>query len=160
MTRLSSIFLLFVPLAGACAGRVQMSWHPNVVSDVPDSTMVRFSTPESRKKIFGMSAGWQRGTPALVSIMGDTVMIPQNATMEVFRDHKGNLAVWGGIIGYLIGTVHTIATCPPERDLGVCGESGEAALSLLAGGLIGWAIKTERWIRVARDTLPAPRGNR
>lgn len=156
MRRALLALAITVPVLGACAGRMRVGWHPNVVSDVPDSTLVRFSTVERKERSVGRAVGWQRGSPALVTTSGDTLAIPADARFEVYLDKRGDHSVKGGIVGYAVAVALMLASCNSRGvSGGVCGEQDPTPiLGAMLGGFIGFVIKKERWVRVARDTLP------
>ena len=152
MHRFVPLFLAatVAPVAG-CSGATYR-WQPSLVSQVPDSTTVRFApVPVSRetrdRPIEGRALDWRSDAPKLITARGDTVVIPRGATMSVRLKQKAGHAVAGAILGAVVGVVIELANCP--GDWGICGEENPTELLMAGvGALIGNAIKTDHWVRV------------
>lgn len=138
----------------ACAGGA-MRWQPSLVSQVPDSTPVRFAPSRNEPRVAGLALDWQRGRPKLVTERGDTVVIPDTSVLEVRLREKASHPTAGAIIGWAVGVGVSYITCPaPKR---YCGE--EDPTPLLAAGLgalIGSKVKTDWWVGVRWDAPTPP----
>jgi hypothetical protein len=77
-----STFLIGAVFLSACASAT-IRWQPSLVSQVPDSTPVRFSAAQHEPPVRGRAVDWQRGRPRLITQRGDTVVVPASATLEV-----------------------------------------------------------------------------
>src|SRR5690242_6168319 len=117
-------------LVAAC-NRATFRWQPSVVSQVPDSTPVRFWREPSDRPTQGRSVDWQRGAPKLVTARGDTVTVPPGASLGVRLDRRAGHPVAGAIIGGIIGVAVQYAACPEPKTY--CGE--EDPTPIFVGGL-------------------------
>jgi hypothetical protein len=140
--------LLLVPLA-AC-NRATFRWQPSLVSQVPDSTPVRFYLGRHDPVTSGRALGWQRRSPRVVTARGDTVVVPPGAMLDVRLNRKAGHPVAGAIIGGIIGVGIEYANCPEPKTY--CGEEDPTELLVAGlGAIIGNLIKTDHWIRVRWD---------
>ena len=147
MNRLVSAIAPVALLAvSACAGGA-VRWQPSLVSQVPDSTPVRFAPSRNEPQVAGFALDWQRGRPKLVTERGDTVVIPDASLLEVRLRKKASHPTAGAIIGWAIGVGISYATCPaPKR---YCGEEDPTPLLTTGlGALIGSRVKTDWWVGV------------
>lgn len=125
----------------------QLRWTPQLLSQVPDTTRVRFSVNGVRWSAAGRALGWQSSDPRIVGAAGDTVRLPADAEIWVFTDRRNNFGVFGGISGLLAGVSFSLANCAP--NFRYCGEQDPSpAIGALVGYFIGRAIKRDRWVRV------------
>ena len=137
-------------LLTACAPAV-ITWRPSVVSQVPDNTPVQFDSPGSGEKpTRGVAVGWQRGQPRVIDQRGDTVLIPEDARLQVRLRKKSNNAPIGGLVGFVIGAAVAYNGC---QDSGrTCAQDDPTPLlAATAGALIGSAIRSYPWVTVKRD---------
>jgi hypothetical protein len=142
-------FAALIVLVGC--NRATFTWHPSLVSQVPDGTPVRFSPERRDRPTVGRSLDWQRGVPKLLTTLGDTVVVPRGAWTMVRLNRKAGHPVSGAIIGAIVGVGVEIANCPSRWEL--CGEENPTELLFAGlGALIGAQIKTEHWIRVRWST--------
>lgn len=133
----------------ACAGTV-MRWQPSLASHVPDSSTVRYGIRPGERPTSGQAVDWQRGRPRVVTASGDTIVVPEGATLEVRLKEKATHEKAGGVIGWALGVAISYAACPPPRRY--CGEEDPTPLlGTGLGGLIGWLAKTDRWVQVRWD---------
>ena len=130
----------------ACAtGAVR--WQPSVVSQVPDSTSVRFTTGIGEPRVAGLALDWQRGQPKVIIERGDTVVIPDASLLEVRLKEKASHPMAGAIIGWAVGVGISYATCRAPKQY--CGEEDPMPLLTTGlGALIGSRIKTDWWVVV------------
>jgi hypothetical protein len=86
----------------------------------------------------------------VVTASGDTIVVPEGATLEVRLKEKATHEKAGGVIGWALGVAISYAACPPPRRY--CGEEDPTPLlGTGLGGLIGWLAKTDRWVQVRWD---------
>jgi hypothetical protein len=142
---------LCVPLSlllAACGGTT-IRWQPSFVSQVPDSTTVRFVAEPGRPPTQGLALDWQRGRPKVITGR-DTIAMPAGAALEVRLAGKFGHPTAGGIIGGALGAGVSYSLCPsPKR---YCGEQDPTPLlAATVGALIGGRIKTDRWVGVRWD---------
>jgi len=147
MRRLVRFALPSMCLVVSACGRTTFRWQPSLVTHVPDSTPVRFALDRGTPRTVGRSLDWRLGRPRVVTTRGDTVVVPQGATLEVKLKDKANRAVAGAIIGFVAGAGLSYALCDPPKTH--CGEEDPTQLLTAGlGALIGSAIKTDHWVRV------------
>jgi hypothetical protein len=143
--------MFFLPaLALGCVGS-SIRWRPSLVSQVPDSTAVRLERVNARD-VSGRSFGWDRGRPRVVTSLGDTILVERGMTLRVLVPDRATHTTAGIVIGWVLGVGISYATCgAPKR---YCGEQDPTPLiGIGLGALIGSRVKTERWVRVAWDSL-------
>ena len=151
MLRFASAAFHLVFLAGiAGCGGATFRWHPSLVSQVPDSTPVRFGVQRNTRRVLGRALDWQHGRPRVITARGDTVVVPDTATLEVRLKNKANRAVAGAVVGYIVGVGVSYGLCPPPKT--TCGEQDPTPVwSAGLGALIGSAFKKDHWVRVRWD---------
>lgn len=140
----SALCVSLLLLAGCTSAAI--TWRPKVVSQVPDSTPVRF-VRSGEKPIEGVALGWQSGRPRMLGQHGDTVLIPEDARLQVrLRKRAGNAPI-GGLVGFVIGIGIAKARCPD------CVENTDPTplLAATVGALIGATIRSYPWVTVKRD---------
>ena len=136
-------------LLAAC-NRATFRWQPSLVSQVPDSTPVRFSAEPQGEPTRGRALDWQRGAPKLITAHGDTVVVPAGTTLGVRLNRKAGHPVAGAIMGAIIGVIVEYANCPEPKEY--CGEEDPTELFAAGlGALIGNLIRTDHWVRVRWD---------
>jgi hypothetical protein len=142
-------FAVFVLLAGC--HRATVGWQPSLVSQVPDSTPVRFFHEERARLIDGRALDWQRRAPKLVTTSGDTLVVPEGAKVSVRLEGKARHAGAGALVGAVVGVGVMYATCPEPKKY--CGEQNPTGMLFAGlGALVGAMIKTDNWIRVGWDS--------
>jgi len=135
-------------LLTACGG-TSIRWQPSLVSQVPDSTTVRFVAEPGQSPTQGFALDWQRGRPRVITGR-DTIVMPEGAALEVRLREKYGHPTAGAIIGWALAAGVSYALCPPPRRY--CGEEDPTPLLGMAlGALIGAKIKTDRWVGVRWD---------
>ena len=145
----------FVPLwlllhLAACS-RATVGWQPSLVSQVPDSMPVRFAATSDTPIVSGRALDWQRGSPRVITARGDTVTVPHGAVASVRLPGSVRHAGAGAIIGAVIGIGASLPACSDK----VCeGGSPYQLLGAVGGALIGYAIKTDNWVRVTWGSAP------
>lgn len=144
----------FVPLIAAAVvlltgcTRASIGWRPSLVSHVADSTWVRFAPASQAPTVVGRALDWQRGSPKVITSRGDTLVVPREAVMSVRLPGKVRHAGAGAVIGAVAGIVGSLGVCSENR----CEEGNPYQLLGAAGGaLIGYAIRTEHWVRIRWD---------
>ena len=143
MNRLVPLATIVVLLTGCT--RTVIGWHPTLVSHVPDSTAVRFAPASGAPTIGGRSLDWQRGSPKVITARGDTLVVPREAAVSVRLPGKVRHAGTGAVVGAVVGIVGSLGVCADNR----CEEGNPYQLLGAAGGaLIGYAIRTDNWVRV------------
>jgi hypothetical protein len=149
MRFVSSALPAALVLLAACA-RATVSWHPSLVSHVPDSAHVRVALRTDEPPVRGVALDWQRQRPRMITAPGDTIVVPEGAKLEVRLREKGSRATSGGVIGYLLGVGVSYAYCPPPKSH--CGEQDPTPLLVAGlGALIGSRFKADQWVRVRWD---------
>jgi hypothetical protein len=144
---------LFLVVA-ACGGAT-FRWRPSLSSQVPDSTPVRFVTQRSEPRVTGRALDWERRRPRLITLRGDTVLVPEGARLEVRLKEKTTRAVAGAVVGFVVGVGVMYSTCAAPRRY--CGEQDPTPmLAAGLGALVGSRIKADQWIRV-RWNVPVER---
>jgi hypothetical protein len=147
----------FVPSAtlllvlSACASREVVYWRPRLVSQVPDSARVRYRVDSNTPFVQGHALDWTRQAPRIVTLRGDTVVVPPRVDLDVrLRQKNGNGPI-GGVIGLAVGMVAAHASCPDGRSTCI-----EDSAKPLVGAVIGWLggslLRSYPWVRVRRDT--------
>ena len=131
-------------LAGGCT-HATFGFRPSLMSQVPDSTVVRARAQNGQPAIVGRAFGWQSGNPRIVTATGDTVDAPRTATLEVRLNEKKSHATLGGVVGLSIGFGIKLAKCAPMSD---CPSDLTPALTAAAGALIGSRWRSFEWVRV------------
>ena len=146
---LSPMFPALFFLVAACGGRT-FGWRLSL-SQVPDSTPVRIAVQETGLRMSGRAVDWQRGTPKVVTTRGDTMIVPESARLQAHLTGRAAGAMFGGVVGYLVGVVITFNHCG-----GIDAECSEkdptSLLTLGAGALIGSLFKPSAWVTIRRDT--------
>ena len=136
-------------LVAACGAT--FGWRPSL-SQVPDSTPVRIAVEETGLRISGCAVDWQRGTPKVVTIRGDTMIVPEGARLQARLKGRTRSAVFGGMVGNFVGVVVTYYHCG-GIDAECTEKDPTSLLTLGVGALIGSLFKTTAWLTVRRDTL-------
>jgi hypothetical protein len=143
-------------LLAACASG-GTRWQPSLVSQVPDSTWVRFHDAVGQTSASGFALDWQRGRPRVI-VDRDTLLIPEASALEARLKEKRGHAIFGTITGWALGAAISYATCAPPKKY--CGEEDPTPLlGTLLGAWVGSRVKTDWWVRVQWDT-PSPHGER
>jgi hypothetical protein len=145
-------FVLFatVLLLSSCASRQVVSWRPRVVSQVPDSTPVRYRVDSNTPFVRGVAVDWTRNTPRIVTARGDTVVVPPGVRLDVRLREKSGKATMGAVIGFVAGVIASYATCPEPKTH--CGEEDPTPLlGAGVGALVGSRFKSYPWVRVRWD---------
>jgi hypothetical protein len=147
--------LCAVALVLAACSNGTTRWHPSFVSQVQDSTRVRFVPAENERRISGLALDWDRGRPRVITGGGDTVVVPLGSTVEVRLREKAGHPVFGAAVGWALGVAVSYATCPaPKR---YCGEEDPSPLlGVGLGALVGNKIKTDWWVGVRWDEVHEP----
>ena len=144
MNRLVPAILL---LAGCT--RASIGWHPSLVSQVPDGSPVRFTPLSHTGTVVGRSLDWQRGAPRVVTSRGDTLVVPHEAVMSLQLPGKIRHAGAGAVIGAIAGIVASLGPCSETR----CEDGNpDQLVGAAAGALLGYAIRTDHWVRVRWDS--------
>lgn len=142
-------FVLFaaVLVLSGCASRQELSWRPHVVSQVPDSTPVRYRVDSNTPFVRGVALDWTRKTPRIVTARGDTVVVPPGVGLDVRLREKRGKATMGAVIGFVAGVIASYATCPEPKTY--CGEEDPTPLlGAGVGALVGSRFKSYPWVRV------------
>lgn len=143
--RVVRVIALLIVVTAGCAGRARAP-EIRVLAELPDSTIVRFSTALSRPAAVGRALGWSQGKRLLVTAVGDTLQVPAEAELERLIDPDVGHAGIGAAVGFAVAVSIVYARCPPPRRL--CGEQNPIPLIGAAlGALIGLGVRTERWER-------------
>ena len=142
-----------VTLVGGCT-RATFGYRPSLTSQVPDSTIVRVrgGAGGGQPSITGRALDWRVGRPRVITSAGDTVVVPESATLEVRLKEKKTHATLGGVLGLSVGLGIQLARCPPSN---VCGPD---LVPMLAGGigvLVGSRFSAVDWVRVRRAPADA-----
>jgi hypothetical protein len=144
-------FVLFaaVLLSGCASGQV-VSWRPRVVSQVPDSTPVRYRVDSHTPFVRGLAVDWTRNTPRIAIPRGDTIVVPAGVGLYVRLREKSGKATMGAVIGFVAGVIASYATCPEPKTH--CGEEDPTPLlGAGVGALVGSLFKSYPWVRVRWD---------
>ena len=148
MVKPLSLWITLSLLLTACGGTT-IRWQPSLVSQVPDSTAVRFVVEPGRPPTQGLALDWQRGRPRVITGR-DTIVMPEGAALEVRLPEKYGHPTAGAIVGWALGAGLSYALCPPPKRY--CGEEDPTPLlGLGLGALIGAKVKTDRWVAVRWD---------
>ena len=132
-------------VATACAS-TRIIWRPNRAADVPDGTEVRYLDDAQRVQMSGRALGWTSDAPRIIAPLGDTVVIPRRAQLEVKVAEPERRTRAGAIVGYVAGILVTVGSCGGER---YCGEQNPIpALAVLVGAIAGHYI-ADYWLAVA-----------
>ena len=143
MNRLVPLVAIVVLLT-ACT-RTVIGWRPTLVSHVPDSTAVRFAPASGAPTVAGRSLDWQLGSPKVITSRGDTLVVPREAAVSVRLPGKVRHAGTGAVVGAVVGIFGSLGVCSDNR----CEEVNPyQLLGAVGGALIGYAIKTDNWVRV------------
>ena len=118
------------------------------MSQVPDSTPVRFEVERSDPWVSGQALGWQRGSPRIITPRGDTVVVPGAALVQVRLREKTNRAVVGAVVGFVVGMGVSYARCPSPRTSCAEGDPMTPLLVSSLGALVGSRFKADEWVRV------------
>ena len=151
------LFLMgaIVAVAGGCT-RATFGFRPSLTSQVPDSSVVRMRARNGQPSVTGRALGWRGERPRIITSVGDTVIVPQVATLEVRLKDTKTHATLGGVIGVTIGLGIKVANCPPTTK---CGPDFTPALTAGVGAFIGSRFTQAEWARVRRppaDTAAPP----
>jgi hypothetical protein len=150
LSAMSSVSVTLVLLA-ACSTRATMLWKPSVVSQVPDSTPVRYRVDSNTPMVRGLALDWTRRTPRLMTALGDTVSIPESARLEVRLRQKSGHPITGAVVGYVAGVITSYAYCPPPKTH--CGEQDPTPLLGAAlGAWVGSWFRSYPWVQVRRES--------
>jgi hypothetical protein len=145
----------FVPVSAATVllvgcSQATVGWQPSLVSQVPDSTPVKFAPASEQRALSGRALDWQRGTPKVITSRGDTLVVPREAAVSVRLPDRVRHPGTGAVIGAVVGIFGSLGVCSDNR----CEEGNPYQLvGALAGALIGYSIKTDHWVRVRWDPL-------
>ena len=122
---------------------------PRRVTDVRDSSVVRFSPGPGQPFTYGQALDWAGATPRILTSRGDTLPVPLDARLEVRLPERRAHPVAGVVIGWAIGVVVSYASCPPPKRY--CGEEDPTPLLGAAiGWLVGRRVLTDWWVVVRR----------
>ena len=129
--------------------RGTVGWEPSLVSQVPDSALVRFTSEQGGPSVTGRALDWHSRMPRVVTDVGDTLVVPPQARLSLRLPGKVRHAGMGAIIGGVVGGFATLVRC---SDQTVC-EQGDPTGFVAAGvgALIGALIRTDHWIRIQWD---------
>ena len=147
MFRLHTLVLAGAVFISAGCTRATFGFRPSLMSQVPDSSVVRIRAQNGQPPVTGRALGWQAGRPRVVTTAGDTVAVPQGAVLQVRLKQKKTHATLGGVLGVGVGMGIKIAQCPPTRR---CGPDLTPVLTGAAGALIGSRFSAAEWVRVQR----------
>jgi hypothetical protein len=151
MFRLHSFVLAgAVVLAGGCT-RATFGFRPSLTSQVPDSTVVRIRAQNGQPSVTGRALDWQVGRPRVITLAGDTVVVPEAARLEVRLKEKKTHAVLGGVVGLGVGLGVALVRCGPTNR---CAPDLTPVLTAGVGALIGSRFAAAEWVRVQQT----PRG--
>jgi hypothetical protein len=151
---LLSAALLVIPVGLTGCTRATMLWRPSVVSQVPDSTPVRYRVDSNTPTVRGLAVNWMSGDPRLLTPRGDTLTIPAEARLDVRLRQKSGHGVTGAVVGFLAGVAVMYAYCPPPKEY--CGEEDPTPLlGASLGALVGSLFKSYPWVQVRRVGPPA-----
>lgn len=129
----------------ACSGTTYR-WQPSLVSQVPDSMVVRFVPPNASHLVSGRSLGWQSADPRVITPRGDTLIVPRGTQLSVKAKGKTGHPLAGALVGWAVGIGIMLANC---GEVTYCGEQDPTPLlSASAGALIGATIRTDRWVKL------------
>ena len=147
MRRLRPFMLAgMIVLGGGCT-RATFGFRPSLISQVPDSTIVRVRNPNGLPPTTGRALGWQTGEPRVVTSAPDTIDVSQAAILEVRLREKKTHATLGAIVGLLVGLSIKLVQCPPT---GYCAPDATPAVTAGVGALIGSRFTAVEWVRVRR----------
>ncbi|HEX6049569.1 MAG TPA: hypothetical protein VFZ21_09875 [Gemmatimonadaceae bacterium] len=136
-----------VVLVAGCT-RATFGFRPSLVSQVPDSTVVRAREQNGQPPITGRALDWQVGRPRIITAAGDTVAVPEAASLEVRLKEKKSHATLGGVLGLTVGFGIALANCPSTNR---CGPDLTPALTAGIGAFIGSRFTAAEWVRVRSD---------
>jgi hypothetical protein len=157
MFRLRLLALASAAAILAGCTRATFGFRPSLTSQVPDSTVVRIRAQNGQPSVAGRALGWQAAQPRIVTSAGDTVVVPQNAMLEVRLKQKATHATLGGILGLTVGLSVKLVKCPPSN---VCPPDLTPALTAGVGALIGSRFSADEWAPVRQPALRDADGGR
>jgi hypothetical protein len=153
MSRLRAFVLAgAVVLSGGCT-RAAFGFRPSLTSQVPDSAVVRVRAQNGQPSVTGRALDWQDGQPRVITAAGDTLVVPQAATLEVRLKEKKTHTILGGVVGLGMGMGIALARCPSTNR---CSPDLMPMLAAGVGALIGSRFSTAEWVRVRRASADVP----
>jgi len=147
MFRLHPILLAGVIVLVPGCTRAAFGFRPSLTSQVPDSSVVRVRAQNGQPSVTGRALDWQLGRPRIVTATGDTVVVPQAATLEVRLKEKKTHATLGAVVGLGVGLSIKLAQCPPTNR---CEPDLTPVLTAGLGAFIGSRFSAVEWVRVQR----------
>ena len=145
MFRLDRFVMVAVVVLAAGCTRATFGFRPSLTSQVPDNSVVRVRAQNGQPSVTGRALDWQVGRPRVVTSTGDTMVVPEAATLEVRLKEKRTHATLGGVIGLGVGLGIKLAQCPPTTR---CGPDLTPALTAGVGAFIGSRFSAVEWVRV------------
>jgi hypothetical protein len=150
-----------VVLGGGCT-RATFGFRPSLTSQVPDGAAVRVRSQNGQPSITGQALDWQVGRLRVITSAGDTVVVPQAATLEVRLKEKKTHATLGAVVGLGVALSIKLVQCPPTN---YCAPDLTPLLTAGVGALVGSRFTAVEWARVRRPSaapcrLQPPLGGR
>ena len=145
MARLPSFASIAMIVLTASCTRASFGFRPSLISQVPDSTVVRARNQSGLPPTLGRALGWTVGEPRIVTPAGDTVGVAPSSTLEVRVRDKKSQTTLGGVLGLAVGFSIKLANCPPTNR---CPPDVTPAITAGLGALIGSRFKAAEWVRV------------